>query len=522
MALSRTRAVAPALLWLALAFVCSLVCSFLAQTSPVPAQTASTASLRGSQTPEPAPLDAPDDPTADPFAQGDTGPDAGLGVPTPTPTPTAYPTLPPLQPYPGAQRLGLRGGPAAPGIDMTPAASVAAQEESERKKRYPPDDDPFAPAGFRLGDLRLNPYFEQDFGYSSNPAQSIQGAKGSALSQTEVGGAFQSDWTRNALLGDLRLGYTDYFNDRASNAPYGSGDISGRLDATRDLSFDAQGRFTLSEETVSSLGLSGGETIRSNSTPLQATYGATIGGTDRFGRFALALHGSIDRTVYEDATLSNGIVENLNTDDFTDYGVTLRGSYEASRALSPFLQGTFDTRRYDLMVDSGGYERNSNAFGASVGATLAFTKLITGELSVGYAERDYADPRFKPVTGPLLNGNLIWTPTALTTVTFRAQDALNDTTLAGASATLAHLYSLDVAHRLTRNFLVGAMGSYETEKYYGVLQTDNTSIFGLRAEYDLGRNVVLKATASRTVYVSTAPNSNYTANVFMLGLRLQP
>ena len=355
---------------------------------------------------------------------------------------------------------------------------------------------------------------------TTTPTNCIQGRRASALSQTEVGGAFQSDWTRNDLQGELHLGYTDYFNDRGANAPYGSGKISGRVDATRDLSFDAEGRFTLSEETPNSLGLSG-QMIKSNNAPLEATYGATVGGTDRFGRFSLALHGLIDRTVYQDADLSSGVVDDLNTDDFNDYGVKLRGSYEVSRAISPFIQGTFDTRQYDAIRDASGYQRNSNGFGVFLGATLAFPRLITGELSVGYGERDYADPRFKSVTGPLLNANLIWTPTALTTVTFTAQDAINDATLAGAAATLAHLYSLDIAHRLQRNFLVGASASYETEKYYGLLQTDNTTTFGLRAEYDLGRNVVLKATANRTIYVSTAPNSNYTADVFMLGLRVQ-
>ena len=318
----------------------------------------------------------------------------------------------------------------------------------------------------------------------------------------------------------MHLGYDNYFNDHSANAPYGSGKVSGRVDVSRDLSFDAEGRFTLTEETPNSLGLSG-ETIKSTNTPLQATYGATVGGTDRFGRFSLALHGLVDRSVYQDATMSNGVVNDLNTDDFNDYGVTLRGSYEVSRAISPFVQGTFDSRQYDSIRDFSGYERNSTGFGLFVGASFDLPRLLTGELSVGYGERDYADPRFKPVTGPLINANLIWTPTALTTVTFRAQDAISDATLAGASATLAHFYSLDVAHRVLRNVLLGASASYETEKYYGLLQTDNTTTFGVRAEYDLGRNVVLKATANRSIYVSTTPSANYTQNVFMLGLRVQ-
>ena len=45
---------------------------------------------------------------------------------------------------------------------------------------------------------------------------------------------------------------------------------------------------------------------------------------------------------------------------------------------------------------------------------------------------------------------------------------------------------------------------------------------GKLSEYHLSREVVLKASASRQQYVSNAPNSNYFADVFMLGVRVQP
>jgi hypothetical protein len=68
---------------------------------------------------------------------------------------------------------------------------------------------------------------------------------------------------------------------------------------------------------------------------------------------------------------------------------------------------------------------------------------------------------------------------------------------------------------------LGASAGYASDDYVGVALHDSTTSFGLRAEYRLSRDFVLKASATRQQYESSAPNSNYIANVFMLGLRLQ-
>jgi len=453
--------------------------------------------------------------------------DAQSGLPTPAPSPTpnnikkkaAYPPLPPLAPYPNAQRLGLRGGPPAPDGTQVPSPTVAVQPPVAPRKAAP-DDDPFAPLGIDLGDIRLKPYLEEDLGYATNPGQVAGGSPSSGTSVTEAGAAFQSLWSTSDLHGQLRGGYADYFTYRAANAPYGSGDVSGRLDVSRDLAFDAQGRFSVTTETASSLGLSG-VTISSGSAPLLTTGGATFGATDRFGRFSLALHASFDRTVYQDALLSNGATDNLAADNYDDYGVTLRGAYEASPEFSPFIQLAYDTWRYDQVPVVGAFNPNSNGLSASVGASLAMSHLLIGELSFGYQTRQFTGAAFAPVNAPIFAASLAWTPTPLTTVTVRANGAITDSTVAGASSALTRTVSLDLAHRLLRNFLLGANAGYTTDNYYGVTQNDSTTVFGARAEFDVNRDVVLKAQANRLIYNSSVPGSNYSADVFTLGLRVQ-
>jgi hypothetical protein len=420
--------------------------------------------------------------------------------------------LPALKPYPGAQRFGLRGGPAD--NDLAPPAPSVAALPTPPKRKPAADDKPFDPIGVKIGDLKLTPYVEEDGGWASNPGSVVGPHQGSAFETTEAGLGLQSDWSRSDLHGLLKGSYTDYFAEPTANTPAGSGTLDGRLDASRDLSFDAEGRFNIAEQTLSSLGLTPGSSATEH--PLVSTFGATLGGAQKFGDLTLALHGTLDHTNYQSIT---GV--DLASDDFNDWGLRGRVSYRLTEAVSPFVELDADARRYDAAIDYTGFDRNSDGWQGLAGATLAFTRQLTGEVSFGYGARTYADPRLPNFGGPLVDASLIWSPTALTTLTAKAQTTLGDAVIAGASGAVTRTYSLDVAHELTRAVTLGATGSWTGDDYVGVAQRDSNTMLGLRAEYHISRDLVLKASASRQLYVSNVPNSNYVADVFMLGLRLQ-
>ena len=107
--------------------------------------------------------------------------------------------LPALKPYPGAQRLGLRGGPA----DNDPRRRRRPSPRCRRraKRKPPPDDKPFDPIGVKIGDLKLTPYVEEDGGWASNPGSVAGPHQGSAFETTEAGLGLQSDWSRSDLQG---------------------------------------------------------------------------------------------------------------------------------------------------------------------------------------------------------------------------------------------------------------------------------------------------------------------------------
>ncbi|MBV8474770.1 MAG: outer membrane beta-barrel protein, partial [Hyphomicrobiales bacterium] len=116
---------------------------------------------------------------------------------------------------------------------------------------------------------------------------------------------------------------------------------------------------------------------------------------------------------------------------------------------------------------------------------------------------------------------LVWTPTPLTTVTGKATTTLADSITPGAAGTIQRAYTIDVDHSLTRALTLGASAGLSSDDYVGVPLRDWTTSFGAHAEYHLSRDVVLKASATRQQYQSTAPDSNYVADIFLLGVRLQ-
>lgn len=434
--------------------------------------------------------------------------------------------LPPLKPYKGAERSELRGGlvssdPNAPeGSAPVPGPTIAAIPAPPLRRRIAEDENPYDPVGERVGDLKLTPYVEQDVGWASNPNGVTTGAVGSGFETTEVGTAVQSDWSRNDLHGQLKGGYTDYFKAPTLNGPYGSGALDGRYDVSKDLSLDAEGRFSVARETLTTLGVTAANGGASAVTTV-STYGATVGGAQKFGDLTLALHGTFDRTTYGDETDPTGGLGNLAADDYNDFGVKARASYRLSDVVSPFVELDADERRYDASTDAEGFVRNSTGLAGKAGLTIAYSPLLTGEASVGYGRRQYQDPRLPDVDAPLIDAALIWSATPLTTLTLKTQTQLQDSILAGASADISRGYTIDVAHALTRQVKLDVTGGYTTDDYVGVGLRDSTLTIGAGAEYHLSREVVIKASATRSQFTSSAPNSNYIANVFMLGLRLQ-
>lgn len=398
-----------------------------------------------------------------------------------------------------------------------PPNSVAQIPGLPGPKRPTMDETPFAPLGVNAAGLRLLPFIEASGGFDSNPNRVAQPPKGSALARVDAGLSAKSDWSAHEARADLQGSYTRFLAAPEASRPEGTGTAALRVDVTRDTSADFQLRSSITTQRPGAPGVPGDVSSR----PWVATVGATAGATQKFGRLEVSAAALVDRTSYEDAKLSGGSVLAYSRDNYAAYGLRTRIAFEATPGVVPFIEALGDRRVRDYAVDAAGYGRDSTGGSLRAGSKFEITRTLTGDLAAGYGQRRYEDSRLPLLAGPLVDGALTWAASPLTTVTARAATAFVETTLAGASGGLSHTVSVNASHALLRNVTLGAGVSLGRTDYRGAGLSQTTWTGALKAEYSLSRSLVLKGSYAHEQLLSSNGAGGYSADVFLLGLRLQ-
>jgi hypothetical protein len=189
--------------------------------------------------------------------------------------------------------------------------------------------------------------------------------------------------------------------------------------------------------------------------------------------------------------------------------------------LKPFVEGQADTRIHDTATDRYTYQRDSNGGYVKGGTSFELTRLLTGEASIGYAARTYADPRLLKLSGLLTSASLIWTMTPLTTVKFIADTSIDESPLSGVSGVLTRTYTAEVDHDFRRWLTAIGKFTYATYDYQGSGRSDRFNSLEGNLVYKLNRSLWIKGTLRRDQLDSNVVGGSYNATVVMLGVRLQ-
>jgi hypothetical protein len=379
--------------------------------------------------------------------------------------------------------------------------------------------DPYAPLGLRLGNVLVFPTIDAQVGYDDNPERRTTGArkKGSLFTRTDAGFTARSDWSEHQLQAELRGGYSKYFATPDADRPDGQARIGLRLDASRDTAFDGELRGRVETQAPGSANLTAAATGR----PFVYQTGGSLGVTQRFNRLAVSLRGSIDRSDYADAKLTDGQTLSQKDRNFTQYGVRLRTAYEVSPAFTPFAEVGVDTRSYDQKIDNAGVRRDSTGVQFRGGSRIEMTRTLTGEVAGGYGLRRYEDSNLGELRGPIVEASLNWSVTPLTTVRARASTEFEETTQTGSSGSIIRQAGLEVSHALLRNLTFTGGVSFARADFQGINRRDDTLRASVGAEYSINRNMVLRASYAHERLTSNTPNTGLSSNIFLFGARLQ-
>lgn len=434
--------------------------------------------------------------------------------------------LPALQPYAASavakRAMRLRRGALPAPLEPPPPPTVAAVPTIKMKGKPKLERNPYDPLGVGVGSLRLSPFVEAGFGYDDNPNRLGGAHRGSKLLRGDAGLDLKSDWSQHELRANLRMGYSEYLDYSAANRPDGAGTLTARYDVTHDTQLDLKARFSLDTQRPGAPAISSGlPNVTVLNRPIIAGIQVAPGITHRFNRLEVSLRGAYDRVIYENARYSDGTSLDLARTNYNGYGGGGRISYELTPDLKPFVEGNYDWRVHDSRVDPYDYLRDSRGFAARGGAQVNFSELLKGEASGGYAERSYEDRRLPKLRGPTIDASLIYTPSALTTVKLTAGTTLNETTTPGASGMLQRSFTAQISHDLFRNLNVTAQGSYLTNDYQGADISQRGYTAGVKLTYRITRSIALRGSFSHEQLSGGSSGADYTANVYLVGLRFQ-
>jgi hypothetical protein len=390
-----------------------------------------------------------------------------------------------------------------------------------------PTDPAYAPIGYPIGTLTVLPTFAQGIGYDSNPDQtSRQFERGSVALRTDATVDFQSNWSSSALQGSLRGSYLETPQNEAASRPAADGTVRLRIDADRDLHFDAEGRFLVDTQRTSSPNLQAAagnlQVAAATSRPLLAVYGGSLGATETFNRLSVTLRGSVDRSEFDNARLSDGTIINQSDRNLNQYSLQLRTAYEISPDFSPFIDILGDTRVYDLRRDVNGVQRDSDGIAFAAGASFGLARTLTGEISAGIQHRSYASPTLRDINAPLVNAALVWSASPLTTVRLTAATGVTETTIPGSSGILTDVATLEVQHDLLRNLSLVIGGSFLRNDYQGSTIRETGYSATARLDYHLTRWLTLRGTYIYQQIDSTVAGSSFRENTVLVGMRVNP
>ena len=382
-----------------------------------------------------------------------------------------------------------------------------------------PDTDPYAPVGIRGGSFMFFPAVELSSGYSTNP-QAIPGGPGSPYFVVAPELHVQSDWSRHSLTADIVGTYTDYYDNNFTpslNRPYLNSKIDGRIDVTRDTQVVLENRVIVSTDNPGSPNIAVGLARL----PIDTTVGGTAGVVQNFNPVILSLKGTIDRTEYQDSTLTDGETASNADRDLNQYAAIGRFGFDLNTGVVPFVEGQVDQRVYDQTIDAGGNQRNSTGTSVKAGATLNLVNDLVGEMAAGYLERTYVDPTLPRIAGPTLDGSLTWYATALTTAKFTASSVVTESVLTGVSGAFSRDVNVQVDHAFRRYLIATAKLGYGHDDYVGLGRVDDRYFASIGATYKFTREIWLKGELRHDWLNSTEANTSYQATSILVGVRLQ-
>ena len=427
---------------------------------------------------------------------------------------------------PRAQSLVNLFPPGFAGYDQEPGVTVLSRLRPE-----------YEPQGVRVGSFIVRPRLDEATGYNSfvNP---VSGA-GSWNLQTAASVSAQSDWGINALGGTVSVTNNRFFSLPDQNFTDWTASVQGSYANGHD-----EINLSYAHTTFHQLGTEVGAVF--SATPVPVDSDVAVGSyTFDFGRLRVTPSATVADYRFSNATINSAVVNGLIVNGPTSNGVTADQSYLDHLDLSGSVTARYALgERRDLVVVAGVSRSHfvhpvsgAPSFDSTSGSILAgidyeVTGLWQVQLLVGTEVRGFAASQFGTAVSGIVEGNAIWTPTGLTTITGTVSRTLGAPASVGNAGYTFSRAALTIDHEYFRNLILHARAGFQSAQALqgGTSQVSVTGVVGATqlltrrisasAEFDYTRVTGTALTTLGTPAVGARAGNGYTQEVFTLGLHL--
>ncbi|MDX2156141.1 MAG: outer membrane beta-barrel protein [Hyphomicrobiaceae bacterium] len=378
--------------------------------------------------------------------------------------------------------------------------------------------EPYDPLGIRVGTFVLYPEAEVGTAVFNNVFRSAAGARSDVALETRPALRAVSDWGVHALeLSTRGLGSFHADNPSEDDRAW-SAEARGRLDVTRRTRLEALASHDVSQETRGSINTRSGSGSRADI----STDRADLSLTHRFNRLSVQLRGGVAERDQSPTIDVNGATVSNEDRDSTQRQAALRTGWELKPELVAFAELGIDDRSYKAVSASDGIARDSTGeryrAGVSFGAT---SRTLQGEASIGTARQRFDDGRLPAMRGVIVDANLAWRISGLTSLRLTAATDIGDSTVAGSGGAFSRTAGLEVRHALRRHLIATAGIRYARADYAGVDLVEEETTTSAAIEHYVNREVTLFARYAHVDFATTQPAANYGADEVRIGVRVR-
>jgi hypothetical protein len=339
--------------------------------------------------------------------------------------------------------------------------------------RQPTDRDDAQ--GIPLGTFTLRPSVNQSVNYEKQRTGSSNDEDRSYL-QTDLNGTLTSDWDRHSLTVKGEGVWQRNIGGTGEEKPTVNLDADLRLDLPADTTAHVTAGYQFFREDTDD------PNAIANASKQSAVnqFNGGLSVERDFGLLRGTSAVALTRTIYSNATLSDGTEVNLS--DRNQTAGTWRGrvGYELSPAIIPFIEADLGRAVYDESRDSAGYARSNHGYGGKVGVEVDLGEKLKGELGIGYQRTEFDDSRLNAIDSPTIDGNVAWSPQRGTDVSIGLSTSVQPSTTAGDSGYVAYQLTSTVSHQLRDDLTAKVTGGTTWRDY------PSSSVYGDETVYDIG------------------------------------